>query len=163
MRSVVVGFVFAAMAFAADPFVGVWNVNVDKSTNTDPAADLSQIPVTKLIYEAIGPNSYRIASQWRDGTRTMLARMDGKDYSNDSDGKDYEKDSALPAGNGTYTIAWQRVEERHHLLVFKKAGKEYARLDVAISPDGKVLTFRQRGLGRNSGKPFDFTLVFDKG
>jgi len=88
--------------------------------------------------------------------------MDGKDYSNDSDGRDYEKDSRLPAGTGTYTITWQRISERHHLLIFKKDGKEYSRRDVSISEEGKVLRFRQWGLGRTDGKPFDFTLIFNK-
>jgi len=107
-------------------------------------------------------NLYRITWQRPDVTTKALARMDGKDYSNDSDGRDYEKDSRLPAGTGTYTITWQRISERHHLLIFKKDGKEYSRRDVSISEEGKVLRFRQWGLGRTDGKPFDFTLIFNK-
>lgn len=68
----------------------------------------------------------------------------------------------LPAGTGIFTIAWQRIDERHLLLIFKKSGQEYSRRETSVSLDGKVLTFRQRGLGRTDGKPFDFTLVFDK-
>jgi hypothetical protein len=88
--------------------------------------------------------------------------LDGKDYSNDSDGRDYEKDSTLPAGTGKFTIAWQRIDERHLLLIFKKSGQEYSRWATSVSLDGKVLTFRQWGFGRTAGKPFDFTLVVDK-
>lgn len=164
MRSIVVGLTFAAAVFAADPFVGVWDINVGKSTNTDPAAAQTQIQGRKLIYEAVSQTSYRITAlrPAQGDTRKMLARMDDKDYSNDSDGRDYEKDSTLPSGTGTYTITWQRIDERHHLLIFKKEGKEYSRRDVSISRNGKELTFRQRGLGRGDGKPFDYTLVFDK-
>ena len=164
MRSIVVGLTFAGVMFAADPFVGIWNINAGKSTNTNPVADRSQILGRKLTYEAVSETSYRII-MLRPGqgeTRKMLARMDGKDYSNDSDGRDYEKDSILPSGTGTYTIAWQRIDKRHHLLIFKKEGKEYSRRDVSISRNGKVLTLRQWGLGRSDGKPFDYTLVFDK-
>jgi hypothetical protein len=164
MNSILVGFALAAVAFAADPFVGTWNVNPAKSSNTDPSADWSQIAGYKLIYETISPSSYKITNlrPAQHDNRTMLARMDGKDYSNDSDGRDYEKDSTLPAGTGVYTIAWQRIDERHHLLIFRKDRKEYSRRDVSISADGKLLTMRQWGLGRRDGKPFDYTLAFDK-
>lgn len=162
MKLVAIGFLFAAALFAADPFVGTWNVNAQKSSNTDPSADWSQIKGMKLIYDAAAPNSYRITWQRPTGATKMLARLDGKDYSNDSDGRDYEKDSTLPSGSGTFTIAWQRIDDRHHLLVFKKEGKEYSRRDTSVSGDGKQLIFRQWGLGRRDGKPFDFTLVFDK-
>jgi len=164
MKSIVVGLAFAAAVFAADPFVSVWNINMGKSTNTDPAADFTQIQGWKLTYEAVSETSYRIIrlQPAQGDTRKMLARMDGKDYSNDSDGRDYEKDSTLPSGTGIYTIAWKRIDERHHLLIFKKEGKEYSRRDVSISGDGKVLTLRQWGLGRSDGKPFDYTMVFDK-
>jgi len=160
--SVLCGVLSAMSVFAADPFVGTWKINVEKSSNTDPAADRAQISGRRLIYEAVSPNSYRITSQRPDRTAKMLARMDGKDYSNDSDGRDYEKDSTLPPGAGTFTIAWRRIDERHHLLIFKKSGKEYSRRDTSISPDGAVLSLRQWGLDRSSGKPFDYTLVFDK-
>ena len=148
--------------FGADPFVGTWKINAERSSNTAPSADRAQINGMKLIYDSAGPDSYRIT--WQRPTRTtkMLARLDSKDYSNDSDGRDYEKDSTLPVGTGTFTIAWQRIDERHLLLIFKKSGKEYSRRDTSISSDGKVLTFRQWGLGRSDGKPFDYTLVFDK-
>jgi hypothetical protein len=102
MRSLVVGLAFAAAVFAADPFVGVWNINLGNTTNTDPAADLSTIKGRKMIYQAASQNSYIITAPRpaQGETRKMLARMDGKDYSNDSDGRDYEKDSALPSGAG---------------------------------------------------------------
>jgi hypothetical protein len=161
-RTALVGLVFATAALAADPFVGVWKINTERSSNTNPSADRAQANGMKLVNEAVSPNSYRITWQRPDRATKMLARLDGKDYSNDSDGRDYEKDSMLPAGTGIFTIAWQRIDERHLLLIFKKSGQEYSRRETSVSLDGKVLTFRQWGLGRTDGKPFDFTLVFDK-
>ena len=121
------------------------------------------MPRGKIVYEAVSPDSYRITIRRQDSERlTMLARLDGKNYSNDSDGRDFEKDSKLPAGSGTFTIQWQRIDEHHQLLVFKKNGQEYSRRDTSVSPDGKLLTLRQWGLGRSDGKPFDFTVVFEK-
>jgi hypothetical protein len=146
MKTVLVGLAFAAAVLAADPFVGTWKINVEKSSSTDPAADRGHAVGMKLLYEPVTPDSYRIT--WQRPERTA--------------GRDYEKDSTVPAGTGTFTITWQRIDERHHLLVFKKSGKEYSRRDTSVSPDGTVLTFRQWGLGRSDGKPFDYTLVFDK-
>lgn len=59
----------------------------------------------KFIYEAAGSHSYRISWLRLTGDTKMLARLDGKDYSNDGVGRDYEKDSTLPPGAGTFTIA----------------------------------------------------------
>jgi hypothetical protein len=140
-------------AFAADPFLGNWKVT-SRYVNS---------PWQEIVYEAVSPDSYRVTIRLQDSERrTMLARLDGKDYSNDSDGRDFEKDSKLPAGSGTFTIQWQRIDEHHQLLVFKKNGQEYSRRDTSVSPDGKLLTLRQWGLGRSDGKPFDFTVVFEK-
>jgi hypothetical protein len=73
------------------------------------------------VYEAASPDSYRITIRLQDNERlTMLARLDGKDYSNDSDGRDFEKDSKFPAGIGTFTIQWQRIDEHHQLLSSRK-------------------------------------------
>lgn len=144
---------WSVSAFAADPFLGNWKVT---SENVNAQWQ-------KIVYDAASPDSYRITIRLQDNERrTMLARLDGKDYSNDSDGRDFEKDSKLPAGIGTFTIQWQRIDEHHHLLIFKKNGQEYSRRDTSVSQDGKLLTLRQWGFGRSDGKPFDFTVVFEK-
>jgi hypothetical protein len=90
----------------------------------------------KIVYEAAIRDSYRITIVLQNNERrAMLARLDGKDYSNDSDGKHFEKDSKLPAGVGTFTIQWQRIDEHHQLLIFKKNGQEYSRRDTSVSQD----------------------------
>jgi hypothetical protein len=158
-KSATLGFFLATALFAADPFVGVWTLNPAQSKNAIPAANPQS---GKVIYEAAGPDSYRITREAPNGATKILAWMDGKDYSNDSDGKDFEKDSALPAGTGTFTIAWQRIDDLHQLQIFRKSGKEYSRRETSVSADGMVLTVHQWGLGRNNGQPFDNTRVYDK-
>lgn len=140
-------------AFAADPFLGNWKVT----------SQYVNAQWQRITYETDSLGSYRITIHRQDKERrTMLARLDGEDYSNDSDGRDFEKDSKLPAGVGTFTIQWRRFDEHHQLLIFKKNGQEYSRRDTSVSQDGKLLTLRQWGLGRSDDKPFDFTVVFEQ-
>ncbi len=113
-----------------------------------------------MIVEAAGPNAYRWTWERRDGVRKILMRLDGKEYSNDSDGRDYEKDSALPSGAGTHTMASQRQDDRHLLTTFKAAGREEGRTTLAV--EGDRLTFHQWTSPGYSGKAADYTLVFER-
>jgi len=149
------GLVVAASGWAADPFVGNWKLNPDKSKGDE--ATLKGRIATIIRIEPAGANSYRETAEWRnpDGKTEesiQTTGWDGKDHVNDRTGD----------APGTYTSSVQRIDNSHTLQIFKKNGKEYQRSETAISADGKLQTTHQWGTGRATGKPFDVILVYEE-
>ena len=142
------GLVFAAgSAFAADPVVGTWTLNVAKSKFTSGPAPKAG---TRVYTESAG-------------VYTLDQKMTG------SDGKEVPfrvqyregEDTTLTGVNGIDSIHATKVNANTWDFTIKSGGKEVGHVHRTVSADGKVLTVHDTGK-QPSGITGDDTLVFDK-
>jgi hypothetical protein len=142
------GLAFAAgPAFAADPIVGTWTLNVAKSKFTSGPAPKAG---TRVYTES-------------DGVYTMDQKITG------SDGKEVPfkvqfrdgQDTPLTGANGIDSIHATKVNANTWDFALKSGGKEVGHVHRTVSADGKMLTAHNTGK-QPSGATGDDTLVFDK-
>jgi hypothetical protein len=136
---------FASPAFAADPVVGTWKLNVEKSKFNAGAALTAG---TRVYTEANG--LYTLDEK--------LTGADGKDMSLRAqyrNGKEEKQDTA-----GVTTLG-KKIDAKHWNFDLKKDGKVVGHVHRVISADGKTLTVHNTGM-QLSGAMGDETLVFDK-
>ena len=142
-----VAVLFAAPAFAADPIVGSWKLNVAKS-KFSPGQELTA--ATRVYTEA---NGVYTLDQKLTGT-------DGKESSYSvhySDGKDVKQETGRPFD----TTHAKKIDANTWDFDLKKDGKVVGHVHRVVSADGKTLTVHNTGM-MSSGVAGDQTLVFDK-
>ena len=135
----------AGTLFAADPQVGTWKINIEKSKLRNPAAWKGRM----MIVEQVGPETYRITFETPNAKGGMDKRVDVRS----------PKENPVDGSPGETTIV--QTIDGHRSTILKKDGKEIGKLDGAISPDGKTQTNTVRGVG-NDGKAFEEIRVWDK-
>jgi hypothetical protein len=141
------GVLFAAPAFAADPIVGTWKLDVAKS-KFSPGQELKTS--TRVYTETNGV--YTLEQK--------LTAADGKEISyrvQYSDGKDMKQAS----GGALDTTHATKIDANTWDFDLKKDGKVVGHVHRVVSADGKVLTVHNTGM-MISGVTGDQTLVFDK-
>ena len=138
----------AGTAFAADPIVGTWKLNVAKSKFT-PGQELK--------------SSTRVYTEGADGVYTLEQKRtsaDGKEVSYKvqySDGKDMKQAPGAPV---EMTHA-KKVDANTWDFELKQGGKVVGHVHRVVSADGKTLTVHNQGT-QLSGVTGDETLVYDK-
>jgi hypothetical protein len=144
---VLAGLFLAGPAFAADPIVGTWKLNVAKSKFV---AGSELTAGTRVYTEASG--LYTLNQK--------LTGKDGKERSNQvqyRDGKDEKQSTAGPAD----TTLGRKVDANTWDFDLKEDGRVVGNVHRVVSADGKTLTVHNTGL-QLSGNTGDETLVFDK-
>jgi hypothetical protein len=138
---------FAATAFAADPIVGTWNLNVAKS-KFSPGQSLTA--GTRVYSEA-------------NGVYTLEQKLTGKDGKEMSSHVQYSdgKDMKQALGGGADTTHAKKIDANTWDFDLKKDGKAVGHVHRVVSADGKTLTVHNTGT-LLSGRTGDETLVFDK-
>jgi hypothetical protein len=138
---------FAGPAFAADPIVGSWKLNVAKSKFSSG----QELKAASRVYtEANGV--YTLDQK--------LTGADGKEISyrvKYSDGKDMKQDT----GGAVDTTHATKVDANTWDFDLKKDGKVVGHVHRVVSADGKTLTVHNTGM-MLSGVTGDQTLVFAK-
>jgi hypothetical protein len=137
---------FSAPAFAADPVVGTWKLNLEKSKFAGAALKSA----TRTYSEAQG--LYTLEQK--------LVTAEGKEVSSRAtyrDGKE-EKQAANAAADSTLA---KKLDARTWDFELKKDGQVVGHVHRSVSADGKVLTVHNSG-AKLSGATGDETLVFDK-
>jgi len=140
------GVFFAAPAFAADPVVGSWKLNVAKSK----LADAALTGGTRVYTEANG--LYTLDQK--------LTGADGKEKSSRTQYRDGKEEKQAPGGPTDVTVA-KKIDANTWDFDLKKAGKVVGHVHRVVSVDGKTLTVHNAG-AKLSGAGGDETLVFDK-
>jgi hypothetical protein len=137
----------AGPAFAADPIIGAWKLNVAKSKFI-PGAELTR--GTRLYTEA-------------DGLYTMEQRLTGADGKERSFQAQYRngKEVKQPAGLRYDTLLAKKIDANTWDFDLKKNGKTVSHAHRVVSADGKTLTAHSTGT-QLTGATGDQTLVFDK-
>jgi hypothetical protein len=138
----------AGIAFAADPVIGTWKLNVAKSKFSSG----HELKAASRVYTEA------------DGVYTLeqkLTGADGKETSSTaqySDGKDVKQ--AEPNGAAD-TIHAKKVSASTWDFDLKKGGKVVGHVHRVVSADGKMLTVHNTGANVSGGGE-DQTLVYDK-
>jgi hypothetical protein len=135
--------------WAADPVLGTWKLNVEKSKyGSRPAPKSGAVTWA----EEGGTFHYTSKGVGPDGQPTLVEipsfKYDGKDYT--------VKGSPL-----VDTVAFTRADPQHILSTGKKDGKPSTTNKSTISKDGKTLTTVWQGTDA-SGKPQTWTTVLEK-
>jgi hypothetical protein len=138
----------AGIAFAADPVVGTWKLNVAKSKF---ASDQQYTAATRVYSEAGGVYTLKQKLTSADGKETSYSVQ----Y---SDGKDMkQQDLNSPAE----TLHAKMVSANTWDFELKRGGKVVGHVHRVVSADGKTLTVHNTGT-QASGVIGDETLVYDK-
>jgi len=138
---------FASPAFAADPILGTWKLNVAKSKFSTSAVLTAG---TRVYTEANG--LYTLDQK--------LTGADGKEMSNRVQYRDGKEEKQAPGGSADATVA-KKIDANTWDFDLKKAGKVVGHVHRVVSADGKTLTVHNTG-AKLSGAEGDETLVFDK-
>jgi hypothetical protein len=138
---------FASPAFAADPILGTWKLNVAKSKFSAGAALTAG---TRVYTEANG--LYTLDQK--------LTGADGKEMSNRVQYRDGKDEKQATAGPADTTLA-KKVDANTWDFDLKKDGKVVGHVHRVVSADGKTLTAHNTGV-QLSGARGDETLVFDR-
>ena len=138
---------FTGTAFAADPIVGSWKLNVAKSKFT---AGQELKASTRVYTEASGVYTLEQKLTGTDGKEISLRTQ----Y---SDGKEMKQETGGPVD----TTHAKKVDANTWDFDLKKDGKAVGHVHRVASADGKTLTVHNTGM-MLSGMKGDQTLVFDK-
>jgi hypothetical protein len=144
---VLAGVFFASPAFAADPIVGTWKLNVAKS-KFNAGAELTA--GTRVYTEANG--LYTLEQK--------LTGADGKQKSNRVQYRDGKDEKQATAGATDTTLA-KKIDANTWDFDLKKDGKVVGQVHRVESADGKTLTVQNTGV-QLSGATGAETLVFDR-
>lgn len=145
---ILLGSLFAtSAALSADPIVGTWTLNVEKSKFTSGPAPKAG---TRVYTESAGVYTLEMKTTTADGKQIPLEvqYQDGKD-------------EPITGANGIDSIHATKVNTNTWKFALKSGGKEVGHVHRTVSKDGKVLTVHNTGK-QPSGATGDDTVVFDK-
>jgi hypothetical protein len=155
LRALLVGSVMAfgagAVALAgdaADPVVGTWKINLEKSKFSPGHAVKSQTRVYTQSKDGITVKADGMGADGSALSQRCTYKYDGKDY-------------AFTGAPTFDTLSLKQVDGHTVDSIQKKAGKAVATTRRTISADGKVLTLESKGMG-DKGVAFDDVMVFDR-
>lgn len=133
--------------WAADPWVGTWKLNAEKSRFNPGPAPKSRT----MIFE-------QIADQMKATIEDISA--DGTKTSTTSTGK-YDGEPFPAGGEGNYTFAVKTVKPNIREMTFMQNGKPLYTGRSVLSKDGKTMTATTEGTN-SEGKPFHHVVVYEK-
>ena len=151
--AVLLVFVVCWAAWADDPQVGTWNVNVAKSnfkTAPPPKSQTGTIVSAgkdgiKLTVNAINTN----------GEKSII------EYAAQYDGKEYPRTETGAGAVAGQTVTLRRIDSHTAERVAYLKGKKLTTEKWEISKDGKTRTVTQSGVSAQ-GQPVDNVLVYEK-
>ena len=151
LKTILVGAILAigtSAALAADPAVGMWKLNLAKSTFSPGPAPKSQ---TRTYAESTQGTTLTVKTTAADGkesTATLTFKDDGKPYP--------------VSGNPDFDmVSVTRVDASTVHSTQTKAGAPVGTGVRTVSKDGKTLTFSQKGTHAGGGK-YDDISVYDR-
>ena len=137
----------SAKAHAADPNLGTWKLNEEKSKF--PAGEAKW---TTSVYEQVGDNiKLTLDGVDKDGKpmhQEWVGKFDGKDY-------------PVTGSTNADVRSVKKVDSHHYSLVNKRNGKTTVTVKFALSKDFKTRTTTYSGHTAD-GKPVTGTYVYEK-
>lgn len=136
----------AGPALAADPVLGTWKLNVEKSK----FAGAPLTAATRVYTESKG--LYTLTQK--------ITSADGKETSSKTTYRE-GKEEKQPAGGVSDATVAKKIDSHTWNFELKKDGKVVGHVHRVVSTDGKMLTVHNSG-AKLTGAEGDETLVFDK-
>jgi len=139
----------ATSLWCADPEIGTWRLNVQKSRFLPGPAFKSET---------------RTYEEQKDGVKVTIRTVDGKGrnvtsiYLTTPDGQQHVVSGS---GGPADSVGLKRINEFTAESTLVHAGKEIAKTTRVIDPEGKKMTITYKGLDPD-GSPVDYTLVFER-
>ena len=144
---------FGISAFAADPSVGTWKLNLEKSTYSPDPPPMS----STIVIETSGDKGVKVNVETINAKGAKIKIS----YSATYDGKEYPFNQSGPGSAANQTVAFKQIDPqtvaRTNYVDGNPAGKEL----WVVSKDGKVRTVTQTGTTPD-GKPIHNVLVQDR-
>ena len=154
MVKTLVGLALSFALYAADPLVGVWELNVAKSS-----AEGIRLPQNSRETITEDASGLRIRREMvnRDGKVTVQT------FHYVFDGKSHAAELGVDAKHSHHSMRFERkapgVIER---IVDHDHGKVISSYRHTLSPDGKTITAFSSNSDDGTGKPYRSTLVFER-
>jgi hypothetical protein len=140
--------VTTAAAAVPDPVVGIWQLNVSKSTFTAGPALKSQTRAYSQSGDGITLVIKSVGADGKEVTTATTYQLDGKDFPVKGT-PDYDSLSAKQVNSNTASFT------------LKKGGKAIGTTSRRVSKDGKTLTTKSK-MTTTKGEKSENVLVFDK-
>ena len=138
----------ALLAAQADPRVGTWNLNVDKSKYSPGPAPKSQVLTIEAAGDAEKVTSESVSATGQKSSTTYTAPYDGKPH-------------PLKGSEIADTVTLKRVDSHTTERVDSKAGKSVQTYSRVVSKDGKTMTVTVKGTDAK-GQAVSNVVVFEK-
>jgi hypothetical protein len=143
-----IAFGAVALGAGADPAMGMWQLNLSKSTFTAGTALKSQTRNYSQSDQTITLVMKVVAADGTQSTVQTTYQLDGKDYP--------------VSGTADYdSLSGKQIDANSARFVLKKGGKRVGTTNRKVSKDGKTLT-AQTKITTANGQTSESTMVFDK-
>ena len=140
---------FSTALWSADPVIGTWKLNVQKSRFLPGPAFKSETRTYEEQKDGIKVTIHTVDGKGRDVTSVYLTTPDGQQH------------VVSGAGGPADSVGLKRINEFTAESTLMHAGKEIAKTTRVVDPQGKTMTISYKGLDPE-GSPVDYKLVFER-
>jgi hypothetical protein len=138
----------AVAAWGADPSIGTWKLNLDKSKYSPGPPPKSSTVTFSQDGEFIVSKSEGVNAKGEQFESSSRWKRDGQDY-------------AITGSKTLDTMAVKRIDDQTTDFTYKKAGKVVSTTRTVVSKDGKTVTATSTGTN-TAGKKYNNRTVYDK-
>jgi hypothetical protein len=138
----------AVAAWGADPSIGTWKLNLDKSKFSPGPPPKSSTVTSSQDGEFIVYQSEGVNAKGEPTKTSSRSKKDGQDY-------------PVTGSTTVDTVAAKRIDDHTTDVTYKKAGKVISRARIVVSKDGKTSTRTAKGTNAE-GKKTNNRIVYDK-
>jgi len=138
----------AVAAWGADPLIGTWKLNLDKSKFSPGPPPKSSTVNFSEDGELIASKSEGVNAKGEQTGSSSRWKKDGQDY-------------AITGATWADTLAAKRINDHTTDFTYKKAGKVVSSARLVVSKDGKTATATSKGTN-TEGKKFNNRTVHEK-
>jgi hypothetical protein len=135
--------------WSADPVIGTWRLNVQKSRFLPGPAFRSETRTYEEQKDGIKVTIQTVDGRGRQATIIYLTTPDGQQH------------VVSGSGGPADSVGLKRVNELTAESTLLHAGEEIAKTVRVIDPDGKTMTITYKGLDPD-GNPVDNKMVFER-
>lgn len=138
----------SAIALAADPHIGIWKLNLAKSSYNPGPAPRSAMVKVEAQGNGVKLREDTIDAEGKASYAEFTAKFDGKDY-------------PFIGNSVPDTVSFKKPDSNTWDEVLKKAGKVVLKSQNVISKDGRTMTRTVKGKDEK-GQEINNVIVYDK-
>ena len=138
----------AVAAWGAEPVIGIWELDVAKSTYQPGPAPTSQLRTYEATPDGIKVTIVTVDADGRTTTIEHPANFDGKDY-------------PVTGSGGSYAISMTKLNDYQSESTLTHASKTIGKATRTVAPDGKTMIVTYTGIDR-MGQQVDNVAIYNK-